>query len=100
MKRRLSTLLGALAAATLISVVVPTSAQAVVHDELVINGVKYPNPKGCINLPGLPRELEIYNDTTRKAVAFPLPGCNGLTTGTLNAGKQGTTLGSSVLMGS
>ncbi|UGY92882.1 hypothetical protein [Streptomyces gobiensis] len=95
MKRRLFSVLGAIAAAVLLTVAVPTSAYAA-DGKILVDGQEYENPSGCYNV-GLPAPHHGYiNDTDRGLSVFLLPDCEGtVLTGVVPPGQREELLGAS-----
>jgi hypothetical protein len=70
--RRVTTLLGTLAAAALLAVAVPTSAQAA-NGDLIIDGQSHPDPSGCFDL----QDSQVDNHTDQPAVVYQGGNCEG-----------------------
>lgn len=72
--RRITTALGALAAASLLALTLPASAHAA-DGVLVINDTAHEGPSGCYNSDRSP--LSVSNHTDSVAHVYSGPGCSG-----------------------
>ncbi|MCQ4211347.1 hypothetical protein [Streptomyces longispororuber] len=72
--RRITTVVGTLAASALVAVSVSTSAFAA-EGVLVINGAEYADPSGCYSVDWFP--TSVTNQTDAIAEVHSGPGCSG-----------------------
>ncbi|MDJ1137250.1 hypothetical protein [Streptomyces iconiensis] len=86
MRGRVTAAFSALAAAGVLILAGPQSAQAATG-ELVINGQRYQNPSGCYPVPG---QASIENHTDARITLYMDAGCAGSLAGTINAGGGAT----------
>ncbi|MFF0445124.1 hypothetical protein ACFYT4_01670 [Streptomyces sp. NPDC004609] len=94
--RRIATLLGTLAAATMLAVAVPQSALAA-HGDLIINGKVHHDPSGCYSSDRWP--LSVENHTDQPALVFDGPDCSGGIVGVVPPGGSTVSeFGGSVLI--
>ncbi|MET7365947.1 hypothetical protein ABZS61_08960 [Streptomyces sp. NPDC005566] len=84
MKRRTATTLGALAAAAVLALTVPSSAYAA-EGVLIINGGEYKDPSGCYSITWYPSS--VTNHTDAIAEVHSGPKCTGLVEELLYPGK-------------
>lgn len=87
--------LGALAAAALLAMAVPTSAHAATGT-LIVNGTTYENPSGCINTVG--PTLSMVNTTDKPATVYLEGDCKGSVIGTVGPGGKLNILASSLFL--
>lgn len=93
--RRIATSLGTLAAAGMIALAAPCSAQAATG-VLLVNGVPYEDPSGCHDVSTLQRPLVVDNGTDETAVVYSGPRCTGSARSVVLADDASTAYGSSI----
>ncbi|MFD4409196.1 hypothetical protein ACFVXW_09715 [Streptomyces sp. NPDC058251] len=91
--RRISTVLGTLAAASLLALTVPVSAHAA-EGVLLINNVAHEDPSGCYDSDHLP--MSVANNTDGVATVFSEAGCTGQVTAIVHPGESAAAAGNSV----
>ncbi|OIJ87901.1 hypothetical protein [Streptomyces colonosanans] len=74
--RRISAALGAVTAAAVLGIALPTSTQAA-EGVLIINDQVHVNPHGCFSLHHQVRPARVLNETTREAFVFAGYDCSG-----------------------
>ncbi|MET8992225.1 hypothetical protein ABZW49_42835 [Nonomuraea wenchangensis] len=73
--QRITTTIGALAAAGMLAFALPSTAHAAIG-WMTINGRTFMDPSGC-HTETVFQPLNVNNRTDRRAIIFPLPDCNG-----------------------
>ncbi|QIS10893.1 hypothetical protein [Nocardia arthritidis] len=79
------------------AIVLGAPAAAAAQGNLIIDGVTYSDPSGCILLGGGTHFMQ--NDTGSVITIYPTGQCGGSASGILTAGSSGSYTGKSVVIG-
>ncbi|NLU74189.1 hypothetical protein HCC61_16125 [Streptomyces sp. HNM0575] len=93
--RRIATSLGTIAAAGMIALAAPCSAQAA-DGTLIINGIPYDEPSGCNDVSAYPGAFAVHNGTDETAFVYSGPACTGPLSRVVPAGSASGAYGRSV----